>query len=460
MDNDSERFEANWLRFAIERERIIRIPPDVIAEGRKRIAVIGAGISGLCSLKHLLEKPQFSPVVFEQNSKVGGVWYYTRNAFNDDGTPSHSGVYENLMTNGPKELMMFPGFPHDQKRDSYLHHKQMFDYIEQFTDFHEMKTYIKFNTVTTNIRPVKGDNNQINWNVTYCERHSPDVTETEIFDGVIVCNGHYAKGIIPDIEGINHFTGDVIHSKEYRRPDVYKGKRVLIIGASFSGMDISFDVAKTAKQVYMSHRHEAYKTELPSNVLQRLNVRQIAEGNKVVFKDGSEANIDSIILCTGYSYDFPFLADDVMQVRNERLTPLYKHLVHIKYPNLLFVGIPKCVSYFIQAHEQARAAVAILEGHIQLPSEQEMLKDAEEDFRQKKNEFNLTELQAHYMGKGDLQWRLNEAHAKLCGFDKLPQVFADMQCSVQKSRSADFGAFRKINYFFKDSKSFGIQKIN
>ncbi|XP_021366301.1 flavin-containing monooxygenase FMO GS-OX-like 6 [Mizuhopecten yessoensis] len=197
---------------------------------------------------------------------------------------------------------------------------------------------------------------------------------------------------------------------------------------------------------------------MPPNVSQRPNVSHIAEGNKVVFLDGSEADIDSIILCTGYSFDFPFFADDIIQVQEERVTPLYKHLVHIEYPNLLFVGLPKCVSYFRQSHEQDRAAVSILEWNVKLPSEQEMLTDADQDFGQKRKEFNMTELHAHYMGKGDLQWRLNEDHANLCDFHKLPKVLADMLCSVQISRSADFGTFRKINYFYKHSNYFGIRR--
>lgn len=454
----SDDFEKTWVKRPTNSDSKQTTQADgVPGEDVKKIAVIGSGVSGLCALKHLSQKPHiFLPTAFEKHHEVGGIWSYTERTTDEYGNQTHSGIYNNMMTNGPKQLMTIPGFPHEQTGNSYLHHTEILKYVQAFARHYQLDKYVKLNTVTKSVRPVSTGDNQVKWDVTTCNRHNVDEIDTQRFDGVIVSTGHYSKCHIPHVEGRDKFKGSVIHSRDYRRPEVYEGQRVLILGASFSGLDIAFDLSTKAKQIYMGHRDPDLKTKIPANVSERPDVSHLAEGNRVVFKDGSEAEIDSIILCTGYSYTFPFLAEDVIQLKDERITPLYKHLVHIKYPNLLFVGLARCVSYFAQSHEQARAASIILEGGVKFPSEQEMMEDAEKDFQQKRKEFDMTHLHAHYMGKGDLQWRMNKDHAELCGFEMVPQVVKDMLEHVQMTRTLDFGNFRKKNYYYKDSKSFGV----
>lgn len=62
-----------------------------------KIAVIGAGPSGLCAAKHSLDR-NYDVTVFEQTSKVGGLWNYSNRTGDDDnGLPIHSTIYESLM---------------------------------------------------------------------------------------------------------------------------------------------------------------------------------------------------------------------------------------------------------------------------------------------------------------------------------------------------------------------------
>lgn len=69
------------------------------------------------------------------------------------------------------------------------------------------------------------------------------------YDAVIVCNGHYNDPFIPDIEGIEDYSGTIRHSHEYRSPETYRDRIVLILGAGPSGIDISHQIAGTAKRV-------------------------------------------------------------------------------------------------------------------------------------------------------------------------------------------------------------------
>ena len=73
--------------------------------------------------------------------------------------------------------------------------------------------------------------------------------EVRCYDAVMVCNGHCTEAVIPEIPGISNFQGSVSHSRDYRTYDIYKDKRVLIIGAGTSGCDISGRIGFVAKKV-------------------------------------------------------------------------------------------------------------------------------------------------------------------------------------------------------------------
>lgn len=78
----------------------------------------------------------------------------------------------------------------------------------------------------------------------------PTKTETKKeFDAIVICSGHFNYGQYPDIPGMDVFKGSYMHSHEYRRPDPFQDKNVLIIGAGPSGVDISRILAKYAKTV-------------------------------------------------------------------------------------------------------------------------------------------------------------------------------------------------------------------
>lgn len=61
-----------------------------------KVAVIGAGTSGLCTARHLLVEG-FTCVVFERNSEIGGTWIYTEKTGLDEyGLPIHTSMYKSL----------------------------------------------------------------------------------------------------------------------------------------------------------------------------------------------------------------------------------------------------------------------------------------------------------------------------------------------------------------------------
>ncbi|KAJ9547805.1 hypothetical protein OSB04_020348 [Centaurea solstitialis] len=60
---------------------------------------------------------------------------------------------------------------------------------------------------------------------------------------LVVATGENAEGIVPEIEGLKEFSGEVIHAKHYKSGEKLKGKKVLVVGCGNSGMEVSLDLS-------------------------------------------------------------------------------------------------------------------------------------------------------------------------------------------------------------------------
>jgi len=100
--------------------------------------------------------------------------------------------------------------------------------------------------------------------------------------------------------------------------------------------------------------------------------------NTAHFKDGTTAEVDAIILCTGYLHHFPFLPDDLKLVTENRLWPLglYKGVVWENNPKLFYIGMQDQFYTFNMFDAQAWFARDVMMGRIELPSKDEMQKDS------------------------------------------------------------------------------------
>ena len=65
------------------------------------------------------------------------------------------------------------------------------------------------------------------------------------------CFRYYGIPTKPDIPGEETFTGDVLHSWQYRDPANYQGKKVLLVGSGTSVWDISWDLSPNVSEVHM-----------------------------------------------------------------------------------------------------------------------------------------------------------------------------------------------------------------
>lgn len=370
---------------------------------KRKVAIIGAGVSGLAAIRSCLEEG-LEPTCFERSDDVGGLW-----KFSDHTEEGRASIYQSVFTNSSKEMMCFPDFPYPDDFPNFMHNSKLQEYITSFATEKNLLKYIQFETLVTSISKCPDFSTTGKWEVT-TEKNSKK--ETAVFDAVMICSGHHVYPHLPkdSFPGLNRFKGKCFHSRDYKEPGTWKGKRVLVIGLGNSGCDIAAELSHVAQQVIISSRsgswvmsrvwndgypwdmvvitrfqtflrnnlptaisdwwytrqmnarfkHENYglmplngtlrkepvfNDELPARILCgtvsiKPNVKEFTE-TSAVFEDGTvfEA-IDCVIFATGYGYAYPFLEDSIIKSRNNEVT-LYKGIFppQLEKPTMAVIGL-------------------------------------------------------------------------------------------------------------------------
>ncbi|XP_043462320.1 flavin-containing monooxygenase FMO GS-OX-like 2 [Leptopilina heterotoma] len=422
-----------------------------------RIAIIGGGVAGLIVARHVTSRPEFYSVcLFEQTDEIGGTWVYTdETEFDENQLPVHSSMYENLRTNLPKEIMQIPDFPFKDSEGlpSFVHHSVIRQYLVDYAKHFNLHPHMKLQTLVNHVEPEILSTGETIWLVTFTDLRTK-LVKTKLFDVVILCNGHYTVGHFPQIQGIENFHGGIIHSHQYRKPENYAGRKVCILGASWSGIDIALEISKYGDKIYLSHNlPQPLDATLPKNIEQVPGVKSIC-GNTFFFRDGSFAEIDDFIFCTGYEFTYPFLSKKVeIHTRDNHVEPIYKHLIHMKMKNLFFMGLPTIVVPFPMFHIQAQYIMGILEGRVKLPTPEEM----KEDFEREKQSLLDSGIPIRHINKlVDRQWDYYDEIAAAVHVPSFPPVIKKIYNYSNKMRELDLMTYKNYQYRIIDSENFTV----
>lgn len=191
-----------------------------------KVGIIGAGAAGLCAIKHAVAFG-CETIAFEQSDKIGGTWVYSDEIGKDKfGNDIHSSMYKGLHTNLPKELMSFPDFPFPPQPSSFVPANDVNEYLNLYAGHFKLRQFVMFEHQVLRVRPLLDET----WEV-IVKRLSDGKLQTYNFDVVLVSNGHFSTPSLPHFPGRKTFKGRQIHSHDYRRPETYKGKKVLVVGA-------------------------------------------------------------------------------------------------------------------------------------------------------------------------------------------------------------------------------------
>ena len=356
--------------------------------------------------RYLLAEKKFTQVrIFEQRAMPGGVWNHTSITQEEDDfavprtTPTQqpdraiytdgsdvaqfvSPVYDFLETNIPHVLMNYSDQAFPSGSSLFPPHRAVLQYLQRYAE--ELKPCTSFSTQVLGVRKVKSGGQRC-WEVETKDLKTHAVQKQE-FDAVAVASGHYNDPFVPDIPGLKEFDekypGAISHSKFYRRPDQYAGKKVIVVGNSASGIDLSSQISTVAAQpVLISEKEKA----APGPVVQEdkpwaKNVPEIAEflpaERSVRFANGEvQSNIDSVVFCTGYHYSFSFLKGlepPVVASDGSHAAHLWEHILYTADPTLAFLSIPQRIVPFPVSEAQSALIARIWADRIPAPSPAEM----------------------------------------------------------------------------------------
>ncbi|KAF2204405.1 flavin-containing monooxygenase FMO [Delitschia confertaspora ATCC 74209] len=403
----------------------------------KCVAVIGLGPAGAITVDAIAQEQAFDTIrVFERREAPGGCWIEdegphpnldpaalaplsSRNADKPVPTPSElpkkalkanqpryaeSSIYPYLETNvadlsmsfsqepitGPRTTLSISKYGEDTP---FVHHSIIRKYIESLVYRNDYERFVEYNTTVELVEKVGAE-----WRVVLRKevKGQEDEWWEERFDAVIVANGHYHVPYIPRIEGLEEFErmrpGSVKHSKMFRGREQYKGKKVIVVGASVSAADIAVDLIGDASSpvcaVILGHKFNHNFGDIAfrhPGICPKPSISHISTDDNtrtVHFIDGtSVADVDEIIFGTGYTWSLPFLPS--VEVKNNRVPGLYQHVIYQKDPTLLFVGAVAAGLTFKVFEWQAVLAARLLSGRATLPPISEMQKWEEERIKER-----------------------------------------------------------------------------
>jgi len=353
---------------------------------KKRVAIIGAGPSGLAQLRSFqsaanngVDIPEV--VCFEKQENWGGLWLYNwRTGLDEFGEPVHGSMYRYLWSNGPKEGLEFADYSFEEhfgkQIASYPPRAVLWNYIKGRVEKANVRDWIRFKTP---VRNVEYDDSAKKFNVTSHDLDN-NRTTTEQFDNVVVASGHFSTPNVPQFEGFDQFNGRILHAHDFRDAVEFKDKRLLIIGTSYSAEDIGSQCWKYgAKSITVSHRTGPMGYDWPDNWKEVPLLTKVS-GNTATYKDGSSEEIDAIILCTGYQHHFPFMADNLKLSTANRLATadLYKGVAFVHNPELFYLGMQDQWYTFNMFDAQAWFVRDTILGKLTTPDKKAMQADVNE----------------------------------------------------------------------------------
>ncbi|GAB2780495.1 ArsO family NAD(P)H-dependent flavin-containing monooxygenase [Streptomyces chlorus] len=316
------------------------------------VVVIGGGQSGLATT-HALLRHGLRPVVLEASGRVAGSW------------PRY---YDSLTLFSPARYSSLPGMPFPgADPDRYPHRDEVVDYLTAYAD--RLDADIRTGHRVAAVRRT-GSTFEVE-----LEGGSPLSAQA-----VVAASGSFGHPHRPALPGLEEFTGQVLHAADYRRPVLFTGRRVVVVGTGNSAVQIAAELAGTARvtlatrgPVKFAAQHllgrdlhfwltrtgldiaplgrllprppaqpvlddGRYRTTPAAGRPERQPLFTGADGARLVWPNGVREEVDALVLATGYRPDLPYLArlDGAL---NESGNPRHREGLAVGAPGLAFVGL-------------------------------------------------------------------------------------------------------------------------
>lgn len=114
--------------------------------------------------------------------------------------------------------MEYPDHKYPDETMSYPPQSGVLKFIHSYADRFDLKKHIKLSYSVVSVKPIDGEK----WEIIVKDLLN-ETFATNIYDAVIVCNGHYFKPRIPQFDGVKCFVGELLHSHNFRTAKAYCG---------------------------------------------------------------------------------------------------------------------------------------------------------------------------------------------------------------------------------------------
>jgi cation diffusion facilitator CzcD-associated flavoprotein CzcO len=213
------------------------------------VLIVGAGLSGIGAACHLRQRcPDRTFTILEARDAIGGTW----DLFRYPGVRSDSDMFT-----------LGYSFSPWQEAEAIADGGAIREYVRRTAREFDVDSHVRFHHKVVAAEWSSAD---ARWTVT-AERSTDNVVETVTLtcSFLYVCSGYYRydKGFTPAFDGVEDFTGQVVHPQHWPQDLDYAGKRVVVIGSGATAITLVPSMAPTAAHVTMVQRSPSYVLSLP-----------------------------------------------------------------------------------------------------------------------------------------------------------------------------------------------------